>query len=68
MKHKHKIHKDPEFYVMDKFNNFFAGYRMGSFYWSDKISEARELVEPEQFATIVRYEPWREPRAEYIEW
>jgi hypothetical protein len=53
---------------MDKFNNFFAGYRMGSFYWSDKISEARELVEPEQFATIVRYEPWREPRAEYIEW
>jgi len=69
MKRKQQqTHKDPEYYVMDKFGNFFAGYRKGEFYWSHKISEAKELTEPDHFKTLVRYEAWREPTAEYIKW
>ena len=33
-----------EFLVSDNFGNFFCGYSEGHLFWSDKISQARELV------------------------
>lgn len=45
-----------EFLVSDNFGNFFCGYSEGHLFWSDKISQARELVEESQFNSLVRWE------------
>lgn len=46
----------PEFLVSDEFGNFFCMYRKGLPYWSQNISEARELTEERHFDTLVRWE------------
>ena len=45
-----------EFLVSDEFGNFFAGYKNGDLYWSNKISEARELTEDTHFNSLIRWE------------
>jgi hypothetical protein len=63
---KPKQEKAPEFLVMDKFGNFFAGFKGGELHWSHNISDARELTEPNHYVSICRWENWREPKAEYL--
>jgi hypothetical protein len=53
---KPKQVKKPEFYVSDQYGNFFCHYKNGLPYWSNKISEARELTEQSHFNTLVRWE------------
>jgi len=52
--------------VSDKFGNFFCGYQKGNLFWSDKISLARELTEPQHFTSIKRWESHREPKQEFL--
>jgi len=59
---------EPEFYVIDKMGNFFAGFDKGELKWSPNISDARELTQPQHFINIQRWEHWREPVAEYLSW
>lgn len=47
----------PEFYVIDKHDRFFAGYRFGDFFFSEDPNEARTLNHPEQLKTINRHYP-----------
>ena len=54
------------YYVSDKWGNFFCGYKRGNLYWSDRISEARELTEPQHFTSIKRWEKDREPKQEFL--
>ena len=56
-----------EFYVSDQYGNFFCHYRNGYPYWSNKISEARELTEQRHFETLVRWEKGiRELKQEWL--
>lgn len=57
----------PEFYVSDDNGNFFCGYMEGYPYWTDRISEARELTEEAHFNTLVRWEKeFRNLKKEYL--
>ena len=53
---KPKQVKKKEFYVSDQTGKFFAGYRKGQTYWSDKIMEAKELTEESHYETLIRWE------------
>lgn len=35
-------------------------------HWSDQISEARELTEPQHFTSLKRWERDREPKKEFL--
>lgn len=59
--------KLPEFYVSDQYGNFFCGYRDAYPYWSNKISEAKELTEDSHFNTLIRWEKGiRQLKQEYL--
>ena len=63
---KPKEIKKKEFLVSDNLGNFFCGYLNGRIYWSDKISEARELEEERHFNSLVRWEKTKQLKKEYI--
>ena len=55
-KTKTESNSNKEFFVSDEYGNFWCGYRNGMLYWSDQISQARELVEETHFNSLVRWE------------
>lgn len=63
---KKKTEGPQPYLVSDKYGNFFCGYLKGELYWSDKISLARELTEPQHFISISRWESHRDPKQEYM--
>jgi len=57
----------PEFYVSDEYGNFFCGYKYGLPYWSNKITEARELTEERHFNSLIRWEKaFRKLKKEFL--
>lgn len=59
--------KKKEFYVSDEYGNFFCGYRDAYPYYSNRISDAREITEEIQFETLVRWEKGiRKLKKEYL--
>jgi hypothetical protein len=62
MKHVNKLEQlglghVREFYVADKFDRVFAGYKDGDFNFSDDYDQAKTCNHPEQLKTLQRHLP-----------